>query len=807
MSNSLLQFVAPSSQPFHETALVLTGKDTSALRATADSEKRRTNITLACRRSRVVTLTLASVLLWSATSALIFFSSSSWAEDNATLSADLCLPQLIVPFQSIPPQESQDQSAPQNLEADELTQPTTSTYQMLGNATFKQPGLVVLSDRMLYNKTDKTADFFGHVELHQPQILVTAEHAHLDEPSQTAILNQTEYQVLPSRVYGQSSQIIVNQATENAQLNRASLTACPQQPEGTSVPWDLSFSTLQLNNQTRRMVGKHTILYIKDLPVFYTPYFDYPLDDRASGFLFPELSSYKSVTQDEPLTYLKLPYFFNIAPNIDDTLTIMPMTERGLALDNEFRYLGKQGGVTHQLVFDATVLQDDLIADDALKNRWRTSIDASQNWGKGLSSHVLWHEVSDENFFADIPVDTSLKTVTQTERHLKLDYRQDNLYSYAHILSHLRLRDAVPNYEKMPEIGFDYSHQVDRLRLDMQAIATEFAMPDINHSSPEALRVHLQPALEYQIRKPYGGIKSTLVANQTQYQMHDNGFNSSGESTITRFVPQFALKGELVFERQFDLFGAEYTQTLEPQIQYLYVPYSDQSKIPLFDSATQSLAFSNLFSLNRFTGSDRIGDANQVSTALTSRLLDEDGRQIADAGIGQIAYLEDRKVRLAGNTPETTEVSDIFVKLGLNFSTLYFSSTLQVDREDHHVTNSNSRLNWQPTENHSLLLNHLTQNQGTANEEEAVALGGFARINSEWELGVYANYDLKNRQLFETNLGVRYDSCCWAAEIVAEHTQLINGLYNDSIKFQFELKGLGTTNQRFKEDFAQKLNF
>ena len=757
---------------------------------------------------RLVKICPSVALLFFSGLTLSLLSTQSFAENLTNKSASRCLPELITPRQEIPaPQIStQETPAPQNLEADELTQPSATTYQLLGNATFKQPGLVVISDRMLYNKADKTADFFGHVELHQPQILITAEQAQLDEKSQTAILKQTEYQVLPSRIYGQSKQIIVNQKNEHAKLDRASLTACKRQTDK-SIPWNFKFEELQVNNQTRRMVGNNTTLYFKDVPIFYTPYFDYPLDDRASGLLFPEFGSYKSLTQNQPISYLKLPYFFNLAPNMDDTLTIMPMTERGLALDNEFRYLGKHGNTTHSVVLDVTALQDQFIVEDRLKNRWRTSLNASQNWSNGLTSDLLWHEVSDENFFADIPVNPSLKTVTQTERHLKIDYRQGSLHSYAQILSHLRLRNAVPNYEKMPEIGIDYSRQFDRLRMDVQAHATEFSMPDIEHSKPEALRVHLQPSLEYQLRKSFGALKSTVIANQTQYQMHENGFNNTGESSINRFIPQFALKGELIFERQLELFDQHFTQTLEPQVQYLYVPYENQSNIPLFDTANRSLAFSNLFALNRFTGSDRIGDANQVASALTSRLINDDGRQIADAGIGQIVYLADRQVKLTGDTPETSALSDIFVKLGLNFSELYFSSTIQLDPDKYRLTNSNSRLKWQPGQNNTVLLNHLAQNQGTDIETEAISLGGFTRINNEWEMGIYANYDLQNDQLFETNLGLRYDSCCWAAEIVAEHTQLINGLYNDGIQIQFELKGIGTANQRFKNDFAQKLNF
>lgn len=767
------------------------------------------------RQKRLPTRLLrASAIVWCA------FATQSHAQP----SDERCLPELIAPLQSIPAHDklrAKEQPVEQNLEADELTQPTQTTYQLLGHARLKQPGLVVLSDQIHYDKTQRTAEFIGHVELHQPDILITAEHANLDEKTKTSALLNTQYQMLPSRVHGVSERIDLNQTTEKADLNNASLTTCKRKLDQ-SVDWDLTFDTLQINNQRRRVIGKNTTLYFKKLPIFYTPYFDYPLDDRASGFLFPEFGNYKALTQEEPIHYLKVPYFFNIAPNMDDTLTTIPMTKRGLVLDNEFRYLAKQNSVVHTAELDITLLQDQLTAKeglvsadnagnlsygDKIETRWRASLDAKQNWGQGLSSAILWHATSDENLFADLPIEPSLKTVTQTQRHINVDYRSNNLHAYAQLLSYLRLRNAPLNYEKRPEIGVDYRHQTDAFSLNLQANATEFVMPISEHSKPEALRIHLEPSIEYQLRKTYGGLKAILVANQTQYQMHDNGYNTTGESTPSRFIPQFALKGDLVFERQWDIAGQNYTQTLEPAIQYLYVPFEDQSKLPLFDTANRSLAFSNLFELNRFSGSDRIGDANQVASALTTRLLNDDGQQLMDAGIGQIHYLNDRQVTLTNTTLQTEAVSDLFVKMGANFSTVYFSATAQLDHQDYRLTNANSRLKWQPNKRSALLLNHLIQNQGLASETQVLNTGGYTQISSKWQLGAYANYDLKHSELIESNLGVKYDSCCWSVEMIAEHTQLENGLYNDGVQFQFELKGISSSVSSFRKDLSQKLNF
>ena len=183
-----------------------------------------------------------------------------------------------------------------------------------------------------------------------------------------------------------------------------------------------------------------------------------------------------------------------------------------------------------------------------------------------------------------------------------------------------------------------------------------------------------------------------------------------------------------------------------------------------------------LFSLNRFTGADRIGDTNQITTALTTRFLDEDGRQVVDAGIGQIFYLDDREVSLTDTTPKATRTSDVFLKLGLNLDALNFSSTLQFTQEDYRLLNTNSRLTYRSPQYGTLLANHIVTNRDTVSEQETLSIGGYTNLSQKWQLGAYINYDLYNEQLYHSNFGVRYDACCWAIEFIAERTQLDNDL-------------------------------
>ncbi|VAW50029.1 LPS-assembly protein LptD @ Organic solvent tolerance protein precursor, partial [hydrothermal vent metagenome] len=707
-----------------------------------------------------------------------------------------------------------------HLEADQLTQPTPNQYFFTGNAKFTQPNLVVLSDRMLFDRGLKKAEFQGHVELHQPEILLTAEQVELSETEQTAVLNEAQYQILPSRMYGQASQIKLNQQAETAQLDSATLTACKQQPNQ-SLTWQLKFKEVEINQQTEQVTASHTSLWIKEVPILYTPYFAYSLADRASGFLFAELGSIKSLTQKDHLQFIKIPYFFNLAPNMDNTLTVIPIDKRGVIFDNEFRYLDR----SLSLKFDATTLQDQLTSkeglstidsagnisyEDKINQRWGASLQANKNWGKGLTSTLLWHEASDENFYADIPVNSQFKIVTQIPRHLKLNYQKGNLQTYAQVSSYLRLRNAPLNYEKRPEVGLRYRQQLGDFNFNIQSSVTDFVLPISSSTKPEALRFHLKPSMEYQLNQPYGSVKATVVGNQTLYQMRDNVSNTTGARTHSLFVPQFALKGGLIFERPVQLFGQNYTQTLEPEVQYLFVPYQEQGNLPLFDTGNRSLAFSNLFALNRFTGSDRVGDANQITTALTTRFLNQDGRQIVDAGVGQIFYLDDRLVGLTDTSTQTaqaTQTSDMFLKLGLNLGALSASSTLQFTQQNYDLLHANSRLKYRSATYGTLLANHVLSNRNTASEKETLSIGGYTKVTQAWQLGAYLNYDLFNEQLYHGNLGIRYDACCWAIEFIAERTQLDNALYNDAFRVQFELKGLSTSEQAFKKALAKKINF
>ena len=747
----------------------------------------------------------------------LFHAFTAHSDDSPSHQA--CLPELIAPSQEIPAPQKQPDLAKKTLEADKLEQLNDYSFRLEGKAVLKQPGTVLLSDEIRFDQKKEQAVFNNNISLHQSNITILAEKAQVDTKKQQATLEQTQFQILPSRAHGHSEEIQLDGQKDRVKLKQADLTTCVSNPDR-SVDWKLKFDQIEVNQQTRRVIGKNTALYVKGVPVFYTPYFDYPLDDRASGLLFPEIGSYKSITSDDKNQYIKLPYYFNIAENMDNTLSVIPVSRRGLVIDNEFRYIEKTADVLHSAELTLTALNDDQVADKGLTtvdedgnveygdkdaNRWRAKIKANQYWGDGLSSAIQWQEVSDESFFREVPVERQLKNASLQSRYIRMDYQRDNLHLFGQLQSYMQLLNADDNYEKRPELGLTYSSYHQNFDFDLSANVTDFYVPSSNHQKAEGIRLHLTPQVSHRIQNNYAYLNTTARANFTQYQMEDNGFNPSTKSNLSRTVPQIAVRSGLIFEREVSLDKQSFTQTLEPEVQYLYTPYVNQSDFALFDTAERSLDFSNLFSMNRFTGSDRIGDTSQVSMALTSRLLNQNGSSVAEAGIGQIAYLKDRKVDI-NNQTQTEDWSDWFVKMSLTSGAWQLSSNTQYDRDNLALTNANTRLKWQSTR-HQLFINHTLYEQNSADKVDMLSAGLYSKISSNWELGLYNSYNLDTRKPFETEIGLRYDSCCWSAEIVAERTQLENGLYNDGIGIQFELKGLSTSSSQFKKSLTNKLDF
>lgn len=752
-------------------------------------------------------------------SCLLFISRPDWLyAQSAPISEneihDPCVVEWIATPQNLPPL-----GALTNVSGDQLTQTQKDQFTLVGQARLSQPGLVLLSDQLFYDRNQQMVRAFGAVELHQTDAILLGSLAEFNQTNQSGFVNDVVYQFSDSRAHGEAQRIEFSQQTRISELNKASFTTCPLNDQA----WYIAFNKLEINDPKRRLYGYHSTLYFKDVPVLYTPYIDFPLDDRASGLLFPTFGSHKNAAQTNPLGYLSVPYYFNIAPNMDDTLSVMMMEQRGLVLDNEFRYLqpNHRGELRVAALHDQLTAKQgmryvkpngELATDAAITDRWRMSFNGQQTWAKGLTSDLVWHDVSDPDFYNDVPLSLSdsqsINKASYLNRHVKLNYRQGPVQAHIQHYGYLPLRNAALNYEKHPEIGLNVGQSFGNWRLNLYSEATEFTLPEAS-TRVIGTRLVTQPSLQYQLHKPYGHLQAQVKANYREYNLTNNDpLTLDAQSSNT--VMQYALRGGLVFERDLNLFGRDFIQTLEPELQYLHVPFVNQGRLPIFDTAAASLDFSNLFQLNRFSGVDRIGDTQQITAALTTKLLTHQGEPLADAAIGQIVFLADRQVGLSTSQVDATERSDYFVKLGLTLDKFYLSSNARFDSDTQALSNLQNRLRWNAAQRLNLLAVHQALNINHADPSQrtnTLASGLVVKLGHQWEFASYINYDIEQQQRRETATGLRYDSCCWASELIFEEAQLADGRYNYGVKYVIEFKGLSTLGNRLRDTIDKTLNF
>ena len=751
-------------------------------------------------------------------------------------STPACQPDWIVPSTTIPAANN-----PQQVISDQLQQPDHLQYHLSGNVALKQPGLVVFADQVDLNRETQTAEAFGSVQLHRASVLMTSDHLWLDDQQKTAKLQNARYQFVSNRAHGTADSIVMNQTKQQSTLKQASYTTCPvvttrwQTRQKTTesaqtLDWELDFKKLKINNENKRIYGYHTVLYFHQLPVFYTPYINFSMEKRASGLLFPAFGNYKSILHPDRSkeVYVTIPYYFNIAENMDDTLSVMKMQDRGWVVENEFRYLqpnhsaeltltGLQDKVTQQEGLSYANRQKEMVYQQPVSERWRAKLIANQNWGAGFSSAVNWHQVSDKFFFADIPVEPALDTITFTQRTANLHYQNTDLQANLELFDYLRLREDAPyNYEKRPHLSLNYQPTIEdeawqNVSFNLATEATEFEISSAGHNKPEGRRTVISPGVRYQIQKPYGQFKTELLAHQVDYQLHANQALPNPESLPSLQVPQFVMRGGLIFERNLSFANTDLIQTLEPEIQYLYTPYQPQDQQPLFDTAASSLDFTNLFATNRYSGLDRFGDSNQIAAALTTRFLLGDGRPFAEIGAGQIHYLADRKLTLSQSATELEQNlrkrSDYFIKVGLQTGPMQVAATAQLNEHNFAITQSNSRLKLTLNRQLTFLSTHIVTQRNQPGENEDLTAGLHWQMTPNWSVGSYINYNFTQNIKKETQTALRYDSCCWSSEISLKETKLLEGLYNYNLQFVIEFKGLSSVGTPFKEFLTQKLNF
>jgi LPS-assembly protein len=414
-------------------------------------------------------------------------------------------------------------------------------------------------------------------------------------------------------------------------LDQVRYTSCPVGRED----WSLNAANISLDTKLQEGVAHHVTMRFKDVPIFYTPYISFPIgDERKSGLLPPQLGHSGSNGFD-----VQVPYYFNLAPNYDLTVTPGVMTARGVQLAEDFRYLTAS---SHGQL-DATFLPNDKqLHEDRSYVRYTDITDIQH----GLRFDADITSVSDTNYFQSFAVGTEQTSVTFLERRADVLY-YDDAWRIRGQLQNFQTIDTTVDaanrpYSRVPRIEASALYPIENSKFEF-AFDSE-AVNFLRGVGPTGARLNLSPEIRWSSRGPGYFFEPAVGYDFTQYDLHNAGLDMP--STPTRALPYARLDTGLIFEREAGSQGQR-TQTLEPRLVYSFVPYRNQNELPVFDSGLPDLNLTELFRTNRYVGSDRIGDANQVALAVTTRLFDTaSGTQYLSATIGQIRYFSIPRVGL-----------------------------------------------------------------------------------------------------------------------------------------------------------------
>ncbi|MDY6979243.1 MAG: LPS-assembly protein LptD [Pseudomonadota bacterium] len=628
------------------------------------------------------------------------------------------------------------------------------------------------ADRVDYDRQQDTAHAEGNVQLLQNDLLITGAEADVDMAAGTGEVSAATYRTAENQQgRADTIRILDKYRTE---LDNATYTTCSiGDPD-----WLLSAGHIMLDTQSRQGSASNVVVRFKGVPFLYLPYMRFPIgDERLSGLLYPSIGD-----SDQHGTRVVVPYYWNIAPQMDATITLDHMSRRGTMLQTEFRYLtaNNEGQLDWHYLPD-----DEIYGEDRERVRWQHEGRADAGW----SGQVDYNSVADTDHLFDFGDDLNATSTTHLQRRGQLVYNADR-WQFTSLAQSHQVINGNETYQRLPQLGLSsrLPQRDNALNYQFNAQWVEFAHRDAP-TVPEGSRLAVEPTISLPLRTVYGFAEPKLSLHYTQYDLDPQTISTEPE--LTRTVPIFSLNSGLFFERDTRIADTDLLHTLEPQLFYAYIPYRDQSDIPVFDSAFRSFNINDPFRANRFDGVDRIGDTNHLTAALTTRLLSQQtGQELLMARLAQVFYFEDRRVTLEDDVIDPRQRSNIIGEFDLRPNNRWaFDSDVTWSPQDDEVTIGNARLRYSPWDSLSLAAAYRFQRDRLETSE-----AGFNwRLNPRWGFHGRRLYDMENQRELESVLGLRYDSCCWGVRLEAGR-RFINSSRpeENTLLLILELKGLAS---------------
>lgn len=637
-----------------------------------------------------------------------------------------------------------------------------------GDVYIRQGEQVITGDYVVYDRSDSSMIGEGNVLVEDKGIRAQGDELEYQLDEKTGELTKVAYRVPGTRIRGTSDRTTFKPGSSNHE--HVTYTTCS--PGDNS--WSFDTKDLEIDHEEGIARGTNAVLRVADIPVFYTPYIAFPIDDRRhSGFLVPSYGS-----SDKGGFTLSTPYYFNLAPNYDATFVPNYISDRGLQLGGEYRHLTSNSNWS----ISGDFLREDSKYTGSNSDRGQLHAKFNADWTPNWDTEVNLNVASDDTYISDVGKGLASTSTSMLTNNIKANYKNERTTLSVIAQDYQMLGSSAKPYKLLPQMRFDWESESNRLAL--KSDFTHFA----KDNTVEGQRIHLRPSLSYPMQREWGYITPKLAGYLGGYNLSGQTAGTSKNPTLA--VGSFSLDNKLIFERYTRIFDEDVLQTLEPRLYYLYNSYDDQSQNPNFDSGTPNLSFGGLFRENRFSGFDRVGDTSQVTAAVTTRFLsNEDGKELLTASIGQIYYLKDRKVSLSGNTVATRSVSPII------FDTIIRPTT---------ELTANASIEWDPetnaTEQGLLQANYNDGNNRVFNAAYRLNRdnNSTSDISASWPLSSEISaigrwhYSFAEERNLETLAGLEYGKCCWRIRAVVQETAT-GSADEDNLSFYIQLQLDGLT--------------
>lgn len=659
-----------------------------------------------------------------------------------------------------------------------------------GGVTLFRQGQTILADKVEVDRQDASVKATGNIHFQGKNIDIFASDLSASKDKNATQLSNSSYQLVDNPGHGGAENITVT-ADGTMTLQGSSFTTC----YGETPDWQLQASEISISVEDNHGEAYNARFSLFGVPVFYIPYFSFPVNDqRKSGFLYPRIgSSGRSGFQ------IELPYYWNIAPNMDATITPRYMSKRGTQLLTEFRYLtGLQSGV-----INLEYLNKDEEFKDQDQERYLARIQHTGTFSENFRAYIDYTTISDDNYLVDIKSDQYNSNDAYLYQVGELAYFGDSWLSKIQMQDFEVLGAHKTSYKTVPHVELARYGNLPWFNGEFDFYGEFTRFESQNRELPEADRYHVEAGVTLPFSTPAWFLNSEFRLLQTTYQQSRLDNNPELEKNVDRTLPKIRFHGGMNLDRQTTAFGQSFTQTLEPQIQYLYIPDEDQSTIGVYDTTSLQDDYDGLFRDRRFSGLDRISQANQYSWGITSRLLDSENTEQFRFSVGRIVYLNDSNIDINDEqkilADESALASEVFIRLNRNWQ---FSSDIQYDTNNNVTNKSQSTFDYQFKNNNTIQLNHRYSRNVSGTKLEQVSLLSNIAINKNWQFVGRMTQDLQDKRSIESYAGIQYESCCWAIRL-AYHRHINSNIDNQEIyqenrdefdsgfMIQFVIKGLG----------------